>query len=336
MSSASTWSALQRAGDTHTGGLWVAAQPPDVLPDWVYVILVKPELLPREQVVATLDAVEELVEARGDRVLGRRLTRADLFLRLGFLAHHYPRLTRVARYGPAMLDAQASASLDRLCVETGAVKVLDAYTALRDPRFSTPAELDHACRRAGIVKLSTGSYASAIDDPQAAGPVVVLNGFVPALEQGYRDPDRYVAAVLCGGSDDIPYLRSAVLGDLDPGAAQPGTLRALGYSLRAAAGGAPLAAGTNGIHLSAGHLEALFQQELYFGPAAAELTADTGFRKRLRAAGITEQALVPLRHDPNRRVLSRERSPYELTEEVDGEAACRVVASLVTHSEEAI
>jgi hypothetical protein len=297
-----------------------------------FAVLLKPELLATATAADALTGTLRVLRANGTEVRRCALLPARDFAAAGRLLLHYPRLHRVAADGAPALCTAARRELAALTgpapdggpddgpdggprgnpAGSAAGPVLGAYEALSHEPDLTPAELEHRCRRAGITKLGPGSYASAV---KAGGRVLtVLNGFLPALAASWQRSASAVGILECHSPREVAELRAGLLGDLHPGRAAPDTLRGAAGAV-AAQHGISLSEGRNGVHLSAGHLEGMFQVWRYFAAADGRDTGATALGRTLAALGVTPAALAPLATDPGIPDGPGETvSPYGVTE----------------------
>ncbi|MER5812190.1 hypothetical protein ABT143_29095 [Streptomyces sp. NPDC002033] len=262
-----------------------------------FTVLVKPEVLTPEATAEALAQTLRVLGADGVRVLRCVLTPAADFAVRGHLHLHYPRLHRVAADGPPALTSGARRELAALTAACGAEEALGALDAMsRDPEL-TPLALEERCRKAGIHKLGSGSYASVTE--LHGRTVAVLNGFLPALAGGYADPGALVALLECHSVREIADLREHLLGALDPAAADPASLRGALADRIARQHGIPLSEGRNGVHLSAGHLEGMFQAWRHFAAPDGLGIDSTPLGRALAGAGVPLAAVRHLATDPD-------------------------------------
>lgn len=277
----------RRAGGAHPG------RPPES--GTHFAVLVKPEVMTE---AAAEEAMAETVRvlSRHDVVVRRAAVEpAEGFLRKGGLLLHYPRLHRVAADGTAALTSGARRPLEGL-LEGGSAPVLSAYEAMARDTELDPELLEVRCRKAGIHKLGSGSYASLA--PVAGRESLVLNGFVPALATAYGAPGALTGLLECHSPHEISELRATVLGALHPDAADAVSVRGALASV-ARRHGIGLSEGRNAAHLSAGHLEAMFQIWRWFAAADGEDVGGTAFGRSLAERGVDLRAVEALAADHN-------------------------------------
>lgn len=293
-----------------------------------FVVLIKPEVMtPSAAPEATAEAVRVLAEAEVD-VRRAAVVPAGEFARRGYLLLHYPRLHRLAADGPAVLTSGARRELRSLMGTTGTGDVLGPYEAMTREADLTPRALDERCRDAGIHRLGSGSYASVTE--LTGRPVIVLNGFLPALAEGYTGSGALVALLECHSRREIEALRGEVLGALHPARAAPGSLRGtLGALARSR--GIAVSEGRNAVHLSAGHLEGMFQAWRYFAAVDGRGIGSTAFGASLAERGVPAESVTELAADHNLTEDSGETfSPHGATEGLRREDALDHVRAWAT------
>lgn len=278
-----------------------------------FVTMVKPEVLHGDRAAEVLG---EVVRVLGDGkvdILRCAVTTAREFGERGYLLQHYPRLHRVAADGASALSSGASRELAALLDSSAATGALGAFEAMTlDPELD-PAALEARCRQAGIHKLGSGSYASVVQLHGRA--VVVLNGFLPVLAAGYRGSTGLVGLLECHSEREIEDLRDNLLGELHPGKADPASLRGAVHALVGGPGGIALSEGRNAVHLSAGHLEGMFQSWRYFSAADGQGLDATVLGRSLAELGLPMDAVAALAGDHNVAEQSGETvSPHGATE----------------------
>lgn len=297
-----------------------------------FAVLVKPEVMTPAAAPTAAAAAVRVLGGAGVEVRRAAVVPAGDFVRRGYLLLHYPRLHRVAADGPAALTSGARRELRSLTATAGTAEVLGAYEAMTREPGLTPRAMDARCREAGIHKLGSGSYAS-VTGPNGGRRVAVLNGFLPALTEGYAEPDALVGLLECHADREIDVLRADVLGALHPAEAAPCSLRgALGALAREQ--GIALSEGRNAVHLSAGHLEGMFQVWRYFAAPdgrGAESIGGTAFGAALAARGAPPAAVAALAADPDLTGDSGETfSPHGATEGTPREDALDQVRAWAT------
>ncbi|GAA4955221.1 hypothetical protein GCM10023238_22300 [Streptomyces heliomycini] len=256
-------------------------------------------------------AAVEALGRQGVTVLRCAVVPAADFAARGDLLLHYPRLHRVAVDGVAALTSGARRELDALREEAGVRDVLPAYVAMAHGGLS-PRALEDRCREAGINKLGSGSYASVTE--VGGRPTVVLNGFLPALDQGTAPRTPRSACWSATASDPWRSCVTRCSARCTRSTPHPDRCGApSGPSPREH--GIELSEGRNAVHLSAGHLEGMFQNWRYFTAGDGDGLDGTSFGRALVRAGVDLDAVAALATDPDvTDGAGRTLSPHGATE----------------------
>jgi len=226
------------------------------------LFFLKPELLypelDREPVLVAVDRVlaGAGIEVGGIAVLGpARL--ADT------IAAHYGVINRVSRLGLAALSEAARAKLDeQFGAEIAAGKPVLGGHEVVDRYGVQPAELEG--KLGTPTKLAPGTYAApATLDGQE---LIVLNGFHPAQLDHFAEPAARVVALEVFWSDRTwASFRTDVVGATKPENAVAGSVRAMLLAAQSELGLGPVGVSANGVHGSAGPIEAMVEISRFLG-----------------------------------------------------------------------
>jgi hypothetical protein len=241
------------------------------------LVFVKPELLyPGLDRAGNLGAVLRMLAAAGLSIGAAAVLGPSRLA--GVIADHYAMINRVARLGvDGLTPAAARALRDSF---GGGEPVLGGCQILARPGVS-PADLIAAWPVAGSVKLAAGVYAAPLDI--GGERVVALNGFHPEQLAHYTAADaRVVAVEVTWDTPGWREFRSEISGATDPYAADAGSIRGYIRDHRADLGVPEVDRGVNGVHASAGPLEAMVELCRFFAvPPAATAFGAAGSVDRL-------------------------------------------------------
>jgi hypothetical protein len=224
------------------------------------LVLVKPELLyPGRDRAGILGTVRAMLAASGLSVGGAAVLGPARLADV--VAAHYAVINRVSRLGVEGLTLMAEEALRRRF--TASTPVLGGHQILARLDVS-PEHLTQAWRGARSTKLAPGVYAAAL---QVGGqPMVALNGFHPEQLAHYTTGDaRVVAFEVTWDTPTWRTFRSQIIGATDPYAADARSMRAYVRDNRDALGVCEVSRGMNGVHGSAGPLEAMVELCRFFG-----------------------------------------------------------------------
>jgi hypothetical protein len=220
------------------------------------LFFLKPELLyPELDRTKTIDTVGAVLRSASITVGGVAVLGPARLA--GTIAAHYGVINRVSRFGAAAVSDAARAKLDDAfgrqiaagAEALGGHEVVDRYGI-------DPYALDDAFRPP--TKLAPGTYAAAVTIESEL--VVVLNGFHPAQLARYTGVrSRLVALEIHWADRSWQSFRTDVVGATQPDQAAAGSVRAVLLARQAELGIAPVEVSTNGVHGSAGPVEAMVE-----------------------------------------------------------------------------
>lgn len=312
--------ALVDAGDEAFASLAPVSRPEELAGRSQALFFLKPELLyPDLDRARIIDAVGAVlagasIAVGGAAVLGpARLAQT--------IAAHYGMINRVSRFGAAALSPAARAKLDESfgaqldagVPALGGHEVIERYGITAD-------ELDAAFK--GPTKLAPGTYALATDF--TGEPLIVINGFHPAQLEHYTAPRSRVVALEIHWADRTwRSFRNDIVGATRPDQAESHSVRGLLLAQAAELGLGEVGVSTNGVHGSAGPVEAMVEiaRFLEVDPAQTVLGA------ALRDAGVPASTIEQLTSSGDEGGDLRQKV-FDSTEEAEPAAAIAFITSL--------
>jgi nucleoside diphosphate kinase len=196
-------------------------------------------------------------------------------------------------------------------------RVLNALEAQEQLGGVSGAALDEKWKQSQQAKLAPGLYAAYFADRD----YFCINGFYPGQRELFTASGAQVVLYEASfNPEDTSWerFRSEVIGATDPAAARPGSLRnqllehwgELGLSDQPEKS-------RNGIHASAGPLEGLRERMVWLDTDPLQ----DEFGAALLEAGMSEERLRVLLENPVLRMDGREEPVFDLTEDLDADAA---------------
>ncbi|MBX6751181.1 MAG: hypothetical protein IRY85_16195 [Micromonosporaceae bacterium] len=308
------------AGEESFIQLAPVSRPEDLAGRSQALFFLKPELLyPDLDRTKTIDTVGDVLAAASISVGGVAVLGPDRLAQT--IAAHYGMINRVSRFGTAALSEAATAKLqaefgDQLSAGVPALgghEVVERYGV-------TSEDLDAAFK--APTKLAPGTYAVATD--VAGTPLIVLNGFHPAQLGHYTAPRSRVVALEIHWSDRTwASFRTDVVGATRPEQAVAHSVRGVLLARSAELGIGEVAVSTNGVHGSAGPVEAMVEiaRFLEVDPAQTVLGA------ALLTAGVPTTMIEQLTASGDAGGDLRQKV-FDATEEVEPAAAVEYVSRL--------
>lgn len=178
--------------------------------------------------------------------------------------------------------------------------------------------LTNLWRRKPPMKIKPGLYAQTHEID--GDTVVLLNGFFPGLIASFHDQASWILAMALASELPWGLLRERVLGAADPHEAAPGSMRRQISDKLVSLGYSPPTVNTNGVHLSAGPFEALFELHNLLSPTGSEANfclQETAVARRMTSMKYAEPDIDHVLANPAVSWNGSEARLFALTENTD-------------------
>ncbi len=290
------------------------------------LFFLKPELMRSPRLALVVELVTGALARASLAVEAAVLLSGAYMEEHGIVAGHYGVIDAVARNPAANLSEQARGRFRDLYGRDPDERVVGglAYLAAHPELDAEALARQWLARPAD--KLAGGTYCQ----PLPGEGLTLVNGFYPRMLRHFTAPASRVAAFVLRG--DVPWAaaRQSFCGATDPAKAAPGSLRAELLRRQRDLALPEVSANLNGVHLSAGPLEALvelrrFASDLSASPRPRPV-GDFAFGRTLskRFAAATVEALL---RNPTVATPAGARSAFDLTEEKDPDEALEILAA---------
>jgi hypothetical protein len=292
-----------------------------------YLLFLKPEItMPSDtiQLEAVIQLLLEQMEAFGFVIHDIRILASSYMEAFNLIDLHYGIISQVSNQGlEAMTDGAKAAFKALYGVEADNENVLGGIEFLRKYPFFNYHSLDCMWQNSENQKLASGTYVEKLRVDLET--VYLLNAFHPRQLKHFTEFGRSI--VLFNVSSDRPWkeARESFAGTTDPRKAASGSMRRLLMENKQAFGIPEVSQSYNGIHLSAGPVEALIELHRFDSdhskPEGEADYTDFAFGKELiRVFGSIPDAVLN-----NQKLLvdGKWTSVYDLTENMDSDEAIR-------------
>jgi nucleoside diphosphate kinase len=226
-----------------------------------YLLFLKPEItMPSETVRLELviDLILEQMDAFGFVIHDVRILAASYLEAFNLIDQHYGVISQVSNQG---LNAMTQSAKDRFKdlygVDADASNVLGGMEFLRKYPFFNFHSLDCMWQNSENLKLGSGTYVEKLRIDQDT--VYVLNAFHPKQLRHFTETGRSIVLFNISGNRPWKEARELFAGATDPRKAQAGSLRRVLMERKDEFGIPEVSQSFNGIHLSAGPMEALIE-----------------------------------------------------------------------------
>lgn len=294
-----------------------------------FLLFLKPEItMPSETIrlEAVIDLLLEQMDAFGFVIHDVRILAASYLEAFNLIDQHYGVISLVSNQGlNAMTQAAKERFKEMYGVDADTSNVLGGMEFLRKYPFFNYHSLDCMWQNSENKRLGSGTYVEKLRIDQEE--VYLLNAFHPKQLRHFTEPGRSI--VLFNVSCDRPWkeARELFAGATDPRKAAPGSLRRLLMERKEEFGIPEVSQSFNGIHLSAGPVEALIELHRFDSdhskPEGEADYEDFSFGKDLiRQFGSIPSALIT---NETLEVDGKTITVFDLTENMDSDQALLVL-----------
>ncbi len=290
------------------------------------LFFLKPELMRSPRLPLVAEALTRSLAGHGLGVERAAAMSGPYLDEHGLVAEHYGVIDAVTRDPASALSEQARDRFRELYGHDADGRVVGGLAYLeRHPELDAEA-LARKWLARGADKLAGGTYCQALPEEGC----YLVNGFYPRMLRHFTAPAARIAAFVLRGDTPWTEARQKFCGATDPAKAATASVRAELLRRQAELGLPEVSANFNGVHLSAGPLEALvelrrFASDLSRSPVRRppeEFVFGRMLAGRLSAAGI-----AAVLANPTVATASGARSVFDLTEEKDPEEALEILAA---------
>ncbi|QPB44502.1 nucleoside diphosphate kinase [Medusavirus stheno T3] len=248
------------------GSMWISHRSSHTLPKGALphqcVLFLKPEVIstPGAKVEQAVDAALAIVD-RYATIGAVRVMTGDYLSRCGIMERHYGVIADVFQEGTTALTEGARRKLQEhiLEAEHDYDTIMSGAQLLADH-----PETFRALPANGAFRLGPGQYA---DDVQLSDGrrVIALNSFYDRMTASYRGSDQAIVVFELLSPKPWKQLRQAMTGSTDPTTAAQGSIRRMFLDRSEELGLGAMSRSRNGVHCSAGPLEAMVEYQRFFG-----------------------------------------------------------------------
>jgi len=297
-----------------------------------FLFFIKPEALDRKngvKVEEVLSLILGKIDEYGLVIHNAKVLSASYLEAHNIIAQHYGVINKIARDAANSLSESAHEKFEEiygLKVEDvkvlGGLEVLDQY-----PDFNA-ISLNYLWQNLENKKLAGGTYVEKVKLDNET--IYMINGFHPKQLKHFTTPGRSIVIMTLSGDLDWAEARGSFIGATNPGSAAEGSIRRTLLEKKEELGLASVDAGTNGVHLSAGPVEALVELRRYNSdfsvPGGEKHFSDFSFGKLLQKELPDKIDEITSNIDVD--VDGRSVSIFDLTEEKDSDKALALLKKI--------
>ena len=298
------------------------------------LMFIKPEILAVENRSCLNNAID-LIWAKLSEfdasVEGVVLVGGPALERKESMDRHYGAINVLSKTASSGLDAADRNSVyDALAVSSADYPLFGGHEFLNAHPAFTPATLDDLWFTRKAHKVRSGFYVQAYEE--AGEKFILVNGFHPAQLAHFTEPAHRIALMLLHSDTGWAQLRDNMIGDTFPERALTGSIRGRLHADPARYGFEEVTIANNGVHLSAGPFEAMFEIANFFGSLVGTDISSTPPRivKTMLAAGIAQEDAYRANENPDvNDGVGETTDLFDATEHMDTQAAVALYRSNV-------
>ena len=298
------------------------------------LMFIKPEILGVEDRACqgnSIDLIWGKLAEFGASVTGLVLVGGQTLERKQSMDQHYGAINVLSKTASAGLNAADRSSIyDALDVAPADYPLYGGHEFLAAHQSFTPASLDTLWFTKKAEKIRSGFYVQAYDT--ANEKFILVNGFHPAQLAHFTEPTHRIALMLVHSDTGWAALRDQMIGDTFPERAVAGSIRGELHADPARYGFEEVTIANNGVHLSAGPFEAMFEIDNFFGSLLGSDISATPPRivNAMQAAGITPKNAFKAKENPDVNDGAGETTDlFDATEHMDTPSAVALYRSNV-------
>ena len=291
-----------------------------------FLFFIKPEITLSStniQIEKVIDLVQEKISHFGLNIHNIKIPSAKYLEQYNIIAQHYGVINKISSNAIQNMSESAKEKFKEIYgksvteVKTlGGTEFLEQY-----PSFNAYV-LDYLWQNVENKKLAGGTYCEVIKVDDEI--IYLINGFHPRQLKHFTEKGRSIVIMTLSGNLSWNEARNNFIGATNPSSANKGSLRREFLDLKTELGLSEVSQGVNGVHLSAGPVEALIELRRYNSDFSNESSVkdftDFSFGTKLKEAfpnGQFEKITSNINLNANGKTISI----FDLTEEKDSDEA---------------
>jgi hypothetical protein len=290
------------------------------------VLFMKPELQmvsdPAYIRESALLILQKLVDYRA-KVHGIAIVGGQFLANNGIMDRHYGYINLLSKQASKILSAEDRAKI-AAALELPSIAGYLLYGG-HEYLASHPEEdfshLDAFWFSKKAIKIRSGFYVNLYE--KNGVPFILVNGFHPSQLNHFTAADHRIVLFLVHSSTPWKVLRNDMTGNTFPEKAAPESIRGAFYADPARFGLSKVDISANGVHLSAGPFEGVFEVLNFFGSLyeRAPQKPLPLLIHRLLAHGLSTEAALKVRSNPAVTLAEKTSDLFSATEDFDTDAA---------------
>lgn len=295
-----------------------------------FLFFIKPEITLSStsiQLENILDLVQEKIASFGLSIHNIKILSAKYLEQYNIIAQHYGVINKISSNAIQNMSESAKEKFKEIYGKSvDEVKTLGGSEFLEQyPNFNAYV-LDYLWQNMENKKLAGGTYCEVVkvDDET----IYIINGFHPRQLKHFTEKGRSIIVMTLSGDLSWSDARNNFIGATNPLNANKGSLRREFLENKSALGLSEVSQGVNGVHLSAGPVEALIELKRYNSNFADKTQtkdfAEFSFGKSLIEA-FPIGKFEKITENTNLHINGKVISVFDLTEEKNSDDALKLL-----------
>ncbi len=295
-----------------------------------FLFFVKPEITlanSKIQIQDIIDLVFKQIENHKLKIQSVRVLSAEYLKEYDIIANHYGVINKIAKNALENISDSAQVEFEaQFGIKFSESDILGGFEFLNTYDCFNTESLDYLWQNSENIKLAGGTYCEKINLDDKT--VYLVNGFHPRQLAHFTNPGRSIIVFNLIGDLNWSEARNDFVGSTNPVNAKDNSLRRLFLENKNSLGLAEVSQGMNGVHLSAGPVEALVEQIRYNSdfsqPSKIKAPLDFSFGKQL-SKHFSKKQIDLILSNPVVFIDGTKISIFDLTEEKDSEEAVELL-----------
>lgn len=298
-----------------------------------FLFFVKPEITAPStsiQLEKVLDLVQDKIKEFGLTIHNVKILSAKYLEQYNIIAQHYGVINKISSDAVQNMSESAKEKFKEIYSKSvNEVKVLGGTELLEQyPNFNAYVA-DYLWQNLENKKLAGGTYCEVIKVDDEI--IYLINGFHPRQLKHFTEKGRSIAVMTLSGDLSWSDARNNFIGATNPLNANKGSLRREFLDNKTGLGLAEVSQGVNGVHLSAGPVEALIELKRYNSnfavPNGTKDFSEFSFGKTLKENFNGEFEKIV--ENSNVNINGKSISIFDLTEEKNSVEAIDLLKSVI-------
>jgi len=295
-----------------------------------FLFFIKPEITIESETIKLekiLNLIQDKIETFGFKIHNIKILSANYLDKYDIIAQHYGVINKISSNAKENISDGAKEKFKELygksvdeCKALGGVEMIAEYPDLN------AYSLDYVWQNSENKKLAGGTYCEEIKIDNEV--IYLINGFHPRQLKHFTEKGRSIVVFTLSSDLSWAEARGSFIGATKPSDAKEGSLRRVLLDKKDEFGLSEVSQGVNGVHLSAGPVEALIELKRYNSNFSDDTKVKDfstfSFGKKL-AENFSHDSAEKILTNANVDIDGRAISIFDLTEEKDSDEAIAIM-----------